>query len=143
MFDPFPTDEPPDDLSLLGGGTAPRLPALTPSLGPGDLARIERFLREQRAELVAGIARLEAAPRPAGDARRASGDTRRADVTPLAVLRGELDQTDRALARLAGGTYGNCVACGGAVSPRRLAILPAAERCDACARSGDRRPAVH
>jgi DnaK suppressor protein len=115
---------------------------VTPALGPGELARIERFLREQRDELVAGIARHEGAPRPVGDVRPAGGGGR-ADVGPLAILRGELDQTDRALARLAAGTYGVCVVCGGQVAARRLAILPAAERCDACAMSGERRPAVH
>jgi RNA polymerase-binding transcription factor DksA len=37
------------------------------------------------------------------------------------------------LDRLAAGTYGRCEACGGSIAPARLAALPAARRCIACA----------
>ena len=45
-----------------------------------------------------------------------------------------LAQIDRALARLDDGTYGICPRCGEPIDERRLAALPAAEHCVACAR---------
>lgn len=40
---------------------------------------------------------------------------------------------DAALARLDGGRYGECLACGQPIAPDRLAARPTAERCVACA----------
>ncbi|GAA3226333.1 TraR/DksA C4-type zinc finger protein [Pseudonocardia petroleophila] len=45
----------------------------------------------------------------------------------------EIEALDRAGARLAAGTYGRCVRCGGEIAPERLDALPAAETCIACA----------
>jgi len=54
-----------------------------------------------------------------------------------------LKQIDAALARLADGSYGICQDCGGPISPKRLAAIPAAERCIACQEraAGDGGPA--
>lgn len=40
---------------------------------------------------------------------------------------------ERALMRLASGTYGTCVSCGADISLARLEKNPAVETCDACA----------
>ncbi|MGE3745152.1 MAG: TraR/DksA family transcriptional regulator [Sphingomonadaceae bacterium] len=40
----------------------------------------------------------------------------------------------KALARLEVGTYGICTACGSAISPKRLEVMPAAALCIGCAR---------
>ena len=40
---------------------------------------------------------------------------------------------ERALMRLASGTYGTCVSCGADISLARLEQNPAVETCDACA----------
>ena len=40
---------------------------------------------------------------------------------------------DRALARLAAGTYGRCVRCGEPIGPARLTARPDAETCLRCA----------
>lgn len=126
-------------------GTAPRLPELEPVLTPEDLARIERHLCEQRADLLAGIAHLEAqlagsrAGRPSPAPRRAPRD----GAIPLAILRGELEKTTRALARLRGGSYGFCQVCGRPIAPRRLAIVPSAERCDECAQTTEAASTTH
>ena len=45
----------------------------------------------------------------------------------------EIEAIDRALARLAGGTFGTCAGCGGQIPKTRLAALPTAERCLSCA----------
>jgi RNA polymerase-binding transcription factor DksA len=60
----------------------------------------------------------------------------RAQVSAL-LDRGQrrLAALDRALARLANGTYGSCERCGAAISPERLAALPDTTRCVRCAGS--------
>lgn len=45
----------------------------------------------------------------------------------------EVEAIDRALARVAQGSFGNCIDCGGAIAPKRLEALPTTERCVDCA----------
>jgi RNA polymerase-binding transcription factor DksA len=47
--------------------------------------------------------------------------------------RDQLELVDEALARLAGGSYGACSACGGAIAKSRLEALPYAGTCVGCA----------
>ncbi|PKW16918.1 TraR/DksA family transcriptional regulator [Saccharopolyspora spinosa] len=51
----------------------------------------------------------------------------------LADVRRELDELERATARLDKGTYGICQRCGKSIAPERLEALPAAATCIACA----------
>ncbi|MGW3469629.1 TraR/DksA family transcriptional regulator [Saccharopolyspora sp. NPDC000995] len=51
----------------------------------------------------------------------------------LADVRRELDELERATARLDEGTYGICQRCGKPIAPERLEALPAATTCIACA----------
>ena len=44
----------------------------------------------------------------------------------------ELREIDTALARMAGGNYGACIACGGEIQLERLRRQPAAQRCFKC-----------
>lgn len=44
----------------------------------------------------------------------------------------ELEQVLAALQRLRAGHYGQCVACGATIDPRRLLALPATPYCTAC-----------
>lgn len=46
----------------------------------------------------------------------------------------EISAIDRALARIAAGSYGVCAGCGEPIPAARLAALPVADRCVACAR---------
>jgi len=55
-------------------------------------------------------------------------------------LASELGLVDDALARIAKGTYGLCVDCGGRIAAERLAVLPQAARCISCQRRIERRP---
>ncbi|MFH8336413.1 TraR/DksA family transcriptional regulator [Streptomyces sp. AM6-12] len=65
----------------------------------------------------------------------------RAHVAALmARAREHLEELDRALERVERGQYGSCEGCGGAISPERLEIRPAATMCVRCARYGSRRP---
>ena len=48
----------------------------------------------------------------------------------------ERRQIEAALARIAAGSFGLCVACGGAISAERLEVVPHAPHCRGCARKG-------
>jgi RNA polymerase-binding transcription factor DksA len=51
----------------------------------------------------------------------------------------ELADVDRALDRVAAGTYGTCARCGLPIGADRLAARPTAELCIACARAAESR----
>jgi RNA polymerase-binding transcription factor DksA len=53
----------------------------------------------------------------------------------LAQAQAHLDDVDRALARLAAGSYSQCELCSAAISSERLAARPVARTCFACAAS--------
>jgi DnaK suppressor protein len=58
-------------------------------------------------------------------------------IDPVAYMtvgatRRVLEQIDAALDRIAAGTYGRCVRCGGAIVAGRLEVLPYAETCIEC-----------
>lgn len=53
----------------------------------------------------------------------------------LAEAHAQLENVDRALARLDAGTYARCVRCGGSITAERLAARPAAPTCIDCAGS--------
>ncbi len=44
-------------------------------------------------------------------------------------LRNELDEVERALAKLDDGTYGQCEVCGKAIAEARLEVMPATRFC--------------
>ena len=77
--------------------------------------------------------------------RKRDDELRNADTapcTPLHTLNGcngaeTLASIERALLRLASGTYGICVSCNADITLRRLEQNPAVETCDSCA---DRAP---
>lgn len=50
----------------------------------------------------------------------------------------EIEAIDRALARIATGDYGRCLACGRLIPLPRLEALPTAERCVECAARNER-----
>lgn len=49
--------------------------------------------------------------------------------TIAASLQDQLDDVERALGRIAGGTYGTCTVCGKAIEDARLEAMPAAHLC--------------
>jgi RNA polymerase-binding transcription factor DksA len=54
---------------------------------------------------------------------------REKEFSILEQVEAELVDVDRALDRLAEGSYGTCEACGHAIGDERLAVLPAARFC--------------
>jgi DnaK suppressor protein len=107
-----------------------------------DLAEIERSLRSHQAEVHEKIGALAAPP------ERGSGISfgkRVGDGTTEAVSRLNdigvgnalvvaAERVDRALEKLAEGSYGTCDSCGGPIAPARLRAAPESVRCIDCAR---------
>jgi DnaK suppressor protein len=58
------------------------------------------------------------------------------EVDPHLAMKADrtLPAVTRSLGRLADGTYGTCVGCGGPIAKERLKLIPAAERCTGCQR---------
>lgn len=111
---------------------------------PSDQAAIVLALEERRRELEAELASLTAVPRDPMVA--VSFGKRIGDGTTEAVERLNqvgaansiavtLSDVERALAKLAEGTYGVCDSCGEAIGGDRLEAIPWATLCINCART--------
>jgi DnaK suppressor protein len=102
---------------------------------------VRALLDEKRADLLARMAGLTAAPTDAGGI---SFGKRVGDGTSIAVERltqvaaheqllVQLEELDRALVKLDEGSYGICDRCGLAIPAGRLEVHPTAVLCVACA----------
>ena len=139
-------------------------PATTRSRAPqrpptreSELAWTDAELQEQRAALQEEAQRLSAelhraslafsalvtsGGQGAGDDQvdhGAATSGREHEMTIANNERDLLDQTERALERLADGTYGVCESCGGAVGKARLQAFPRATLCLPCKARSERR----
>jgi DnaK suppressor protein len=136
---------------------APESAAESLPVRPGEDPWTEDELAEVRAELQAEDAELRAETDHAsaviagllGDLVAEAGDDE-ADASSkmfereheLAIsnnARDLLTQTERALARIAAGTYGVCESCGNAIGKARLLAFPRATLCVACKQRQERR----
>jgi RNA polymerase-binding protein DksA len=121
------------------------------ALQPAEQIRITQALEERRAAL---RAEMKAQMQGSGD-ERVVGLRNRLDETDdwaVADQLAELDiagvrhalrelmDVDAALARMRGGTYGECVDCGEPIAPARLAAYPTATRCIECQEAHEARP---
>lgn len=99
-----------------------------------DKARLE----SQMADLKARLARIEqdlAEPLNADSSEQAVEMEDDASLEAQALLLSrQIASVDRALERIAAGTYGECVRCGEAIAPARLEARPEAALCIDCAR---------
>lgn len=106
-----------------------------------DDAATRTALADRRADIVARMAGLTAAPTDSGGI---SFGKRVGDGTSIAVERLtqvaaheqlllQLEEVDRALAKLDQGSYGVCDRCGGEIPAGRLEVHPTAVLCVACA----------
>ena len=109
-----------------------------------DTGAIARALDEQREELVGELAVLTTITRDTsatiGFGKRVGEGTTEAigrieRVGQADVLATKLADVERALAKLADGSYGVCDRCGEPIPPERLEAIPWATRCVACGRS--------
>jgi DnaK suppressor protein len=145
---------------------APRTPARTakPKAGvealpvrPGEEPWTAEEIAEVEADLRAEVDRLRAdvasADQALGDLLRDAGtgagddqaDTssknfeREHEMSIVNNARDMLVQSERALARIAAGTYGECESCGEAVGKARLQVFPRATLCKDCKEKQERR----
>ena len=126
---------------------------LPPPLAPSTLAKLKERLEEERdrhgrqAEELQAEADVLATEREQGDTQfdeeSGEGDTvsveRERDLALSATARQTVDDIERALARMANGTYGLCVSCGDRIPVARLEVIPWAEQCVKCKARGERR----
>lgn len=112
-----------------------------------NLEPVEAELRADRENLLRQVGELEA--RQAGEEDSNGYDDegepetatyeRERDLSLLENARDLLDKVDRALAKIADGTYGVCESCGKAIEAARLKALPHASLCISCKRKEERR----
>ena len=105
-----------------------------------DLQRFRELLEQQRADLRRELDALQVESanvnqtegygvknHPAEDASELF--LRERNLAISSDLRQELDDVERALIRIANGTYGFCEECGEPINPERLEARPAATYC--------------
>jgi len=108
-----------------------------------DLEAIRRELEAHRAatrERVAALAKRPERGTAQGFGKRIGDGTTEAvgRLTEIGVgrsLESTLRRTERALAKLDGGTYGICDRCGEPIAPARLTAMPDSVLCLSCAAS--------
>jgi DnaK suppressor protein len=101
----------------------------------------ERRLRDRLEEVQARIAELAKAPEPGsgiGFGKRIGDGTseaisRRNDIGVGNSLVVTEEKLERALDKLAEGSYGCCDSCGGPIAPGRLEVAPESALCIECA----------
>ncbi|WP_028063271.1 TraR/DksA family transcriptional regulator [Solirubrobacter soli] len=104
-----------------------------------DDIRAELEARRDRARAtIAGLAKTPERGTAQGFGKRIGDGTveaisRLTDIGVGESLELGLERTERALAKLDEGTYGRCDVCGEAIAPKRLAAMPDAVTCVACA----------
>jgi len=117
------------------------------TMTPAQLARFEARLRAERADAEERLAEFDDAMTEVRTARSdASADDEHDPEGPtmtqewsqrtavLADVHAELTEVDRALARIADGSYGICQRCGKRITVARLDARPTAVLCIDCAR---------
>lgn len=106
-----------------------------------DLAAIAADLTARRETLQADLDRLTAPREPGagvGFGKRVGDGTteaveRLATTATARSLTKSIADIDRALAKIAEGSYGRCDVCGDRIAPARLEALTATSRCVDCA----------
>ncbi len=137
--------------------TTKAAPAEKSTKGGDHAPPADRFLTDQRAELVAErasyVEAAESLRREAEmlaedmgpgdiqfDEESGEGDTlgveRERDLLLSAQARAAIDEIDHALAKMDTGTYGVCERCGRPIPKARLKALPYAALCVACKSGG-------
>lgn len=128
----------------------------TPSeLNEGELDQFAARLRAVRADVAGALeARLHGhgqerhdeagLPRRAEDTDddAAAEAQRSMDIAQLSHATAELAEIDAALARVADGSYGWCIDCGGPIGRPRLLVHPMAVRCAPCQSRREKRVPV-
>lgn len=111
--------------------------------GPTRYSELKQMLEGRRRELQAEVQGKMRDVRATGQVTKLAEvfdavESSEADIQEdielaLVQMKAEtLNKVDDALARLEGGTYGNCYECGDEIAEKRLRALPFAVRCKDC-----------
>jgi RNA polymerase-binding transcription factor len=107
---------------------------------PSDASAAEQALREIQADLEQRLGRFAARPergtnlsfgKRIGDGTVEAVD-RLNQIGVATTLESRLERVERALEKVADGTYGTCDACGAQIDPRRLRAAPESTVCATC-----------
>lgn len=106
-----------------------------------DLDVVEAELRSQKVEIEGRLAKMKEPPERGsniGFGKRIGDGTSEAvsrltEVALASDMEEEVAKIERALEKLAAGTYGICDDCGEPIPAGRLRVSPASVRCVACA----------
>ena len=109
-----------------------------------DIHEIAELLHRRHLELVADLERLTAPPPPGSTVafgKRVGDGTseaveRMSTTAAARSLTRSLADVDRALAKIAAGTYGVCDQCGATIPFPRITALPATAHCVGCSTAG-------
>jgi len=107
-------------------------------MGPSDLQRYSRLMREKRGELSSALGEAQSWVPAAGGLRGDLMDQANADAEAELQIRlhksdGRLARAiEEALVRIRKHTYGVCEACGRRISKVRLNAVPWARHCREC-----------
>ncbi len=150
------TDTLPTEAAAPAAPTAVGAPGTLP-VRPGEDPWTEEEVAEVQADLHAEVDRLRAdvasadnaladllrdASDGAGDDQADAGSKnfeREHEMSIAANAREMLIQSERALARIAAGTYGICESCGEPIGKARLQVFPRATLCMSCKQKQERR----
>ncbi|RYE81053.1 MAG: hypothetical protein EOO74_01115, partial [Myxococcales bacterium] len=103
-----------------------------------DVKRLTAELAEVEQDLAGLIASSDGAGQDQADVGSASYE-RDQEMTIVFNARDMLQQSERALARIADKTYGVCENCGNPIGKNRLMAFPRATMCMACKQREERR----
>lgn len=108
---------------------------------PAELESAKRKLTALRASLDEQVSKIEEnVLSPSGDPQGQRADESGDDAAfereapALDAANATMEQVHDALQRIAEGTYGRCERCAGGIERARLALVPYASACAACAR---------
>jgi DnaK suppressor protein len=115
-----------------------------------EIAEVEADLRSETDRLRSDVAcadtalaeLLHSSSDGAGDDQADAGSKNLEREHEMAIVNNARDmllQSERALARLAAGTYGVCETCGEAIGKARLQVFPRATQCMPCKQKAERR----
>jgi RNA polymerase-binding transcription factor len=128
----------------------PKAEQKTPAGTKGARVSARNALKDEHARLVSEHAALQAGLQEViRDSAAGSGDDqadsgaktfgREHEQVLVDRVAEALDQTERAIARIDAGTYGNCESCGEPIGEARLEAYPRATLCVTCKQRQERR----
>ena len=104
------------------------------------LAPIRRGLQTELESVLRRLAALDTTPSRAAEDLDAiaEAEANEATVRLRADLRAKVARIERALERIAEGSYGRCTECGAEIAARRLQVMPEATLCMPCKEAEER-----